>query len=593
MWIIVCNCVMEYGKIRRIYIIVLIGAISEILEYKTIEAYYWTDYDDRQHCLQCDPKSFLGDPLDIWDKFPCPPEWDPDLFFDLDWTGRLGPTEGEIIRQRVAKRCGLSISSSAGPRPGYAESSLFIKNCDIDCILVVLAVLVCSVVLSVPLVLCCYKRRNVCKWVTKKTLNRHSTTRDAPLYGESFYPPLNSSITRDSEIVYNADGAQTRLLHHERSHGESAVSPYRYYEKIYNDKDPPDPDNDIAANQHKTSSEETSLTYSGTDTTHTYESLKDSQRSASFRLSNTSNTSAQIQNPTERAEQQYNASLASSSQRQCACPRCSRTNIYRPYDSVDYNSTYNVYPQKMTYPYNRFQQYRIPSPSGGGVSDNESEAMRYNSKRTMSGGTPDNASYIEEPAPPDGLQKEPSLYDSDTYYGSANSDYQYRRNKCNCRKCSHTNLEYSQKLISPDNQADSTFYGVPDQMTINMVPLRPCNCRRCSQNNLNQINNDLQHQWFYNQRQPCACKRCLQTFQQINPTIESYVYDPNVDQNQPTDRRSDKARTESKKKKKNKSERPLSVHASSTDTNTGSEKSYRMGVPKTNGSLYRSKLSKT
>jgi hypothetical protein len=34
MWILVSLNVMEYGKLRRIYIIVLIGAISEILEYK-------------------------------------------------------------------------------------------------------------------------------------------------------------------------------------------------------------------------------------------------------------------------------------------------------------------------------------------------------------------------------------------------------------------------------------------------------------------------------------------------------------------------------------------------------------------------------
>jgi hypothetical protein len=71
------------------------------------------------------------------------------------------------------------------------------------------------------------------------------------------------------------------------------------------------------------------------------------------------------------------------------------------------------------------------------------------------------------------------------------------------------------------------------------------------------------------------------------------MFDPNLSSNQPSDGRQCKTKSDNKKKRKNKSDRPLSVHASSTDTNTGSEKSYRVGVPKTNGSLYRSKLSKT
>ena len=393
--------------------------------------------------------------------------------------------------------------------------------------------------------------------------------------------------------MLNPDGAQTRLLNPEISQ-ESAVSPYRYYEKIYNEKDPPEADNDTTPNLQKNSSEETSLTYSGTDTTHTYESLKDSQRSASFRLSNTSGTSAQIPNPAEKPEQQYNSSIASSSgQKQRVCPRCSKTNVYRPYESVDCYSTYNAYPQKMTYPYNKFQQYRIPSPPGRVVSDNENEALRYNPKQTISGGIPDDISYIEEPAPPEGMRKDSSFYDSDIYDGSTNSDYHYRQNKCNCRKCSQPNLNYNSKLISPANPPESEFYGVPDQMTMNMVSLRPCNCRRCSHNNLNQMNYDAQPPAYYNQCQPCSCKRCLQNFKQINPSIESYMFDPNLSSNQPSDGRQCKTKSDNKKKRKNKSDRPLSVHASSTDTNTGSEKSYRVGVPKTNGSLYRSKLSKT
>ncbi|CAG2258066.1 unnamed protein product [Mytilus edulis] len=589
MWILVFYCcVMEYGKLRRIYVIVLIGAISEILEYKTIEA-YWTYSDRWLQCSECDPVASIGNPIDIWDSFPCPPKSEPEIFLELDWIGKLGAIDGETIRQRVAKRCDISITSSSGPRPAdYAESSLFIENCDINCILVVLAILVCSVVLAIPAVLCCLKRRNVCKWFTKKTLNRHSTTTDPPFYGDHFYPPLNSSVTRDSEIVYNTDGAQSRLLHPERTK-QTTVSPYRYYEKVYNDKDPQEPDLDLNPNQ-KNSSEETSLTYSGTDTTHTYESLKDSQRSASFRLSNTSGTSAQNQNVSDRADQQYNSSLASSSQgqRHCACPRCSRTNIYRPYESIDYNTTYNVYPQKFTYPYNRFQQYRIPSPPMGGTNDKESEALR-NPKQNLVGTIPDDTSYIEEPAPPERMRKDRSFYDSDQNEGSVNSDYQIRRNKCNCRKCSQTNLNNS-NLTSPTNMSDSEFYGVPDQMTINMVPLRPCNCRHCSQNNLGQMKYDYPS--YYNQRHPCTCKRCLQNIQHINPTIETYFYDPNSSEREHSGRKQTKSKSEDKKRKKNKSERPLSSHASSTDTNTGSEKSYRMGVPKTNGSLYRSKLSK-
>lgn len=130
------------------------------IHFQIIGAFY-SQHDSEiwLQCSRCDPESHsVILPLDIWDSFPCPPESEPELLLDLDWTGRLGVQDGESVLQRVAKRCSIILPSPLGPRSGFTESTLFIANCDINCILVVLAVFVCSIVLLIPAVLCCFKR---------------------------------------------------------------------------------------------------------------------------------------------------------------------------------------------------------------------------------------------------------------------------------------------------------------------------------------------------------------------------------------------------------------------------------------------------
>ena len=128
--------------------------------FQRIEAYYWSYTSKRwlQCTPECEPARLLGDPTDIWDKFPCPPPSEPEFFLELDWIGKLGPTNGKTVRQRVAKRCGIILQDLDEPRPGFAESRNFMENCDINCILVVLAVVVCLVILTIPTILCCVKR---------------------------------------------------------------------------------------------------------------------------------------------------------------------------------------------------------------------------------------------------------------------------------------------------------------------------------------------------------------------------------------------------------------------------------------------------
>lgn len=360
---------------------------------------------------------------------------------------------------------------------------------------------------------------------------------------------------------------------------------------MFSDKDTLTTEVDQDTNPHlqKNSSEETSLTYSGTDTTHTYESLKGSQRSSSFRLSNISGTSAQNQE-----DQQYNSSIASSGRGQysCACPRCSRKNLYRPYESIDYTTAYNVYPQKSSNSFNRYQQYRIPSPPVGAVSDNEMEALHH-PKHVLTSPSPE-ALYIEEPAPPERIKRNNSFMSNNTDEFSSNNVIQYPRQKCNCRNCLQVNLHSN--MTSPTNLSDSEFYGVPYQMPINMVSLQPCNCRNCSQNDLNRVNMYNGYHKNYRPQNPCNCRRCLQDLQlqKISQNKEAYTYDPNeIIKNQ---RKRDKSSSKSdnkKKEAKSKSDRPISTHASSSDNYTGSEKSYRSRIPKTNGSLYRSKITQS
>ena len=50
------------------------------------------------------------DDLQFWQTFPCPPPWNKDLFFQVNWTHCLGVHTGCEVQHAVAKRCDITVN---------------------------------------------------------------------------------------------------------------------------------------------------------------------------------------------------------------------------------------------------------------------------------------------------------------------------------------------------------------------------------------------------------------------------------------------------------------------------------------------------
>lgn len=88
---------------------------------------------------ECSDGAFVthlySNPDALWDMFPCPPPWKPELILELPWKDRLGEEDGDRFRQRLASRCGLDLVKLQAVA---LQDSLIFRDCDIYCFIGIL-----------------------------------------------------------------------------------------------------------------------------------------------------------------------------------------------------------------------------------------------------------------------------------------------------------------------------------------------------------------------------------------------------------------------------------------------------------------------
>ena len=365
-------------------------------------------------------------------------------------------------------------------------------------------------------------------------------------------------------------------------------------------------DADDSSRQVRPLGEDASLTYSGTDTTHTYESIRGSVHSTgSFRFSDAF-PKYLIESPVTRSKDfvddddvpQENVPLQSqfySVQRQgdaggggsvvsyprsqCSCPRCSQINVYPVQTSQCrcgrcsqlsmYQSGGTGYGSDGYTDYGIYNRSLVTSRPASGFNGAQTlDRRRRKRHNSESGYAEDEIIYMDDNSQQGNLQENPVFLPSKSaFYPVAGGQ------KCNCRRCSQNKLAMSDdergSFYETPRTNQSEFYGVPGPsypvQYADDKRFQRCNCKRCSQNSINLIEN----------------------FVVVRDNAVSF--NPKSDRNEQPDLMVNSS-TEHRKRKRNKLHRPVSLNTSSDDANTGSEKSFRSGVPKTNGSLLTSKF---
>lgn len=190
-----------------------------------------SDVDVCPRCQKCDrwraAPEFIRDPMILWDRFPCPPpETDQTrLLLELDWTGRLGASDGCEALKRVAKRCHVNFKKiDAIPRSLVECEELFdaISFCGTQCIIAVILACICIFFLLLLIAVCRRYVRGTNKEsstiCTKVLTSDHAVvnSQNSKYYVENqyFHRPNNIPDRRrlpcEARLVEN--GVEARLL---------------------------------------------------------------------------------------------------------------------------------------------------------------------------------------------------------------------------------------------------------------------------------------------------------------------------------------------------------------------------------------------
>ncbi|KAK3093271.1 hypothetical protein FSP39_013486 [Pinctada imbricata] len=513
------------------------------------------------HILARDPSP---DALDsLWDSFPCPPPWKPELILELGWTYRF-PEDGQRLLSRVADRCRLDLMKLRASASQERENLIF-KDCDINCFLLVLSVFICIIFLLVAIVAFYVRRRTLKRWKDKENSNS--------LAARSTYQPVPTE-SRTSEVVL-ANGRVTTRLEND-SNGIHAFQNPKFYGKFY--------DSQLSRPNNVYDGEEASRQLKP------YESpINDSEIQDPVERDIITNENAPLQNQYYSLQRKNDprgpGSVVSYQRSQCSCPRCSQIALQQsPVPFVQCRcgrcSQLSVYHSGGTgYGSDGYTDYGISSNNKVMISkpkvdtnfivNGDSKRRRHHSE---SGFAEDDYTYVDNAEvryPQNNPTSSPVfLQSTSAFYPAASSK------KCNCRRCSQNKLGFSDDEngiiygVPNSAHAQSEFYGVPErtypvQYLTNESPPK-CNCKRCSQNSINLI----------------------ERLESLELTVPTHYTEPETDMATVFTN----YKTEHRKRKRNKMNRPVSLNTSSDETNTGSEKSFRSGVPKTNGSLLNAKF---
>lgn len=510
---------------------------------------------------ECSNREFVthlySDPDALWDRFPCPPPWKPELILELPWKDRLGEEDGDRLRQRLASRCGLDLVKLQAVA---LQDSLIFSDCDIKCFIGLLIGFLLTVCLFVAMGTFIRRRR-------RKSSEKADSRKDTRVF------------------LTTTGGVQTKLINGESSPTEKrekwTLGLCRLWRKsnIYESNVPNCHEKDRAENE--------SLTYSGPDTSNTYNSVNASENSFSYPLSDlsprnmrfgeeimlefkekyglqnsetssgyrtkkvsspVSNMLYDIRSPNPsvtNAMYQSNCQCGSCSLQSpnqiplsCPCNICSQSNSSIPFRGqfVDVRQNCvvsNAYPSSC-------QQCRSENVIGYCRSEHyDFENFPYADDRTKSGVQNHSLAYMDQ------------------------ENASFRINSaCSCKQCAQQKMMMSDEDHSTYSTG-SDVYGIP-KTAMNYPRDIQCSCRQCTQ---------MIPLAAYN-------KRLSRTGEHTRDETDMEITSADdVNTNGP----------EHRKRRRSKPRPPVSSTASSSD-NTGSEKSFRSGKLKTNGSLFNSKL---
>ncbi|XP_048734487.2 uncharacterized protein LOC125650335 isoform X3 [Ostrea edulis] len=510
---------------------------------------------------QCSDQEYrthiYSNPDALWDMFPCPPPWKPELILELPWKERLGDEDGDRLCTKVANRCGLDLHKLQALA---LQDSLIFSDCDIKCFIGLLVGFLVTVCLCVAIVTFFIRRR-------KKS------------------PKIPHH--KDTRVILTTNGVHTKLMNGESSPIEKKeksnfdFSRFWCRSNIYESDDVKRHRSDISENE--------SLTYSGGDTSHTYESVNTSDKSSyrmsdssrnprlseeimlelkekySFRNSDSShsyqpqrvtspvsNLLYEMRSPNQpvsnalyqtRRCQCGACSLQSTNHipRNCPCNICNQSNSSIPYRGqfIDIGQNYNVQ-QLNAYP---SSCHCYP---------------RYIEEHNLKG-------HLEFENFPYADDKIHSGVQSHSLYYTDKENTNFRLNSgCSCKQCAQQRFTVSDEGHSTYS-VESDIYGVP-KTDLKYPREIHCNCRQCTK---------MIPITTYTKR----LSRTGEYSQMDNAEMQFISTDDIVDSDGP----------EHRKRRRSKPRPPISSTASSSD-NTGSEKSFRSGKLKTNGSLFNSKL---
>ncbi|XP_021364853.1 uncharacterized protein LOC110457780 [Mizuhopecten yessoensis] len=368
---------MGYGDVPvRILTLAAMGFIIEVvIDAKAVEANvsgYFAVVHPGTCPSSCSPKNVI-EPDIMWDAFPCPPPWKRELFLQLNWTRLSEPADRQRVRDRVAKRCNINLKELQNAVLESSGQSLIFIDCDANCFIPILATITCVVFLFVALVAFFIKRQHRARLKSSEFPSESTTPHAVARQENHLYmrSPDGSGemIPRPTESVLADAGVEIRLLDsqpeekhfiipkgYDRFYGSQKGGKYHYKRGRLDTPLPMEP------------SEDTSATYSGTDTNHTdhtYESVRGSIYSGSLRLSGSQTGSCEQKGHPAVLDFWTQNIPPDPTMFKCGCPKygtqyasVSQGNNSVYYDSDNYSShPYDKIDQNV-YPYNYYGDRR-------------------------------------------------------------------------------------------------------------------------------------------------------------------------------------------------------------------------------------------
>nr|XP_022334123.1 uncharacterized protein LOC111131073 isoform X4 [Crassostrea virginica] len=521
-------------------------------------------------------KYLYSNPDALWDMFPCPPPWKPLLILELPWKERLGEEDGDRLCKRLASRCGLDLAKLQAEA---LQSSLIFSDCDIKCFIGLLIGILVTVCLLVAMVTYFKRRRK-----------RPSKVPDSK---------------RETRVYLTTCGVQTQLLNGEDSPPEKKENWIRDLSRLlrrtntYESHEP---------KRHRgDKSEDESRTCSGADTSNTCDSARASDVSYSYRMSDPSarnqHLSEEIMLELREKYNLKNSEMSGFQSRNVSSPVSNLLYDVRSPNSPVSNALYQCSCQYQTSSQSPNQiprtcQCNICSKSNSPIASQSSNQIPRTCQCNICNQSNSSISYRGY------IDKQENRFQPHAYPSSSQYHPDHSLGFCRSEHFDFENFPYVDDKIYSGVQNHSQTYMDQENAPL---PMSSCNCKQCVQQNMPRSDDNYsaystgsdvygvpQTAMNYPREIQCNCRQCTRMIpiaaytKRLSNTGDSAQRDE-IDTNLAPAEESQNNGPEHRKRRRSKPRPPVSSTASSSD-NAGSEKSFRSGKMKTNGSLFNSKL---